>query len=172
MGFIPFFHHHGRENMFGWFTFSKHFCSANPNLSAVSFMAGCFPKTPPTMIIFSRKTPWLLGKPTILGSPYFAGKKNRGWSRWQFRQEYLICSKYIYIYMYIYIYTHVSCIQGSSNITLKHTPHWNHQQFTMKSHNLLGLCCKGCLGVFFKITADGSEIRRVFPPGMVLEPCN
>jgi len=75
MGFIPFFHHHGRENMFGWFTFSKHFCSANPNLSAVSFMAGCFPKTPPTMIIFSRKTPWLLGKPTILGSPYFAGKK-------------------------------------------------------------------------------------------------
>ena len=143
--------------MFGWFTFSKHFCSANPNLSAVSFMAGCFPKTPPTMIIFSRKTPWLLGKPTILGSQYFAGKIQR------------LIQMAISTRISNMLYTHVSCIQGSSNITLKHTPHWNHQQFTMKSHNLLGLCCKGCLGVFFKKTVDGSEIRRVFPPGMVLK---
>ena len=28
-------------------------------------------KTPLLMIIFSRKTPWLLGKPTILGNPHF-----------------------------------------------------------------------------------------------------
>ena len=28
--------------------------------------------TPQVMIIFSRKTPWLLGKPTILGNPHIA----------------------------------------------------------------------------------------------------
>jgi len=29
------------------------------------------PPKHPKMIIFSRKNPWLLGKPTILGNPFF-----------------------------------------------------------------------------------------------------
>ena len=28
---------------------------------------------PQVLIIFSRKTPWLLGKPTILGNPQYIG---------------------------------------------------------------------------------------------------